>query len=296
MKNKIKKISVVIVILMIFLFLSYILYSPISDIFISDNRLEYTFNCDPTATPDILCQEGCKCGDGGSSIWCHRHTYLFNDPLIVSSMWGEFHIVYGGDYINQVYLEFLKNGNWVLERTFEVIGFFPDEGTHGFSINFAPLKIQGFRFNFGTYGSEYAPYLWLTRGSLLVESPEIQQCFLRIIVEEYLDGPPAVNQEVNVKSYPSGNVDLIDYTDDNGIVSFTLDYGEYEISLDLQSKIVNLDNPIHIEMFTLRTLPSDISFWIILLIILIIVIISALLIYYYIIKKKKKKGKKYEKK
>jgi len=287
MKNKIKKISFIITIILVILFLFIILYSPIFDVFISDTA-EYTFNCNPTATPDINCEEGCECKDPGS-FWCHRQTYLLPKSMVVSSIWGEL-IIHNWYETEPVKISFLINSNWVEKITWDVYGSLSNEW-QSFYFIFAPVEIEGFRFETGIFQGSNMPYIYYSRGTILVEVEEVEQCVLRVYVEDFVGGSAIKNKNVNVQSYPSGVINQNEYTNNEGIASFILDYGAYTVTVDSNSRMVNLDKPTKLEIFTLYGSLDGFPLWIIILIFLIIIIAVAL-IYYFYKRKKEKKGRK----
>lgn len=137
---------------------------------------ELTFDCDAGA--DLKSEEKCKCRDNypdSGQSWCHRHTYLLDSPKKVSSIWGTIEI-WGSSHHTlkpTVYMDFLIRGVWSEKRSWimDASAGFYDGKINSFSVNFAPVTIDGFRFCTGTFGSRNSPYIWGSAGTILVESP-----------------------------------------------------------------------------------------------------------------------------
>lgn len=127
---------------------------------------------------DLKSEDICKCNPTiYGSFRCHLHTYLFESPKTVSSMWGTIGVCgyYGNEY--PIYLYFLIDGEWVLERTWTMIGdgwnsYIPHPNP--FNIAFEPTTIEGFEFRGGVWeppDSPYGPFILDSYGVILATEP-----------------------------------------------------------------------------------------------------------------------------
>lgn len=274
MKHKKILIALTIVILLL---VSFMTYYMINDGLFLKATEEYNFSCPDGG--DFRMEEG-KCRIKG---W---HTYHF-DQTINNIIQLTIHVAPGVCYDRRstIYVQFQINDNWIQKATFG--HSYCSEKTE--IINFASFSAAALRFrsvdiwgNVNTFGG--------SDGSLLTKVPE-GQCDLTVYVEKYSDGPPVDSQKVNVRSQPSGAVDLTEYTNDDGFAFFTLDYGAYVITVGGQHKTVNLNIPTWYETFTLTEppLPETIDIWPYLLLLLILVMLFFGSIYYFKSKKTKEK-------
>lgn len=242
---------------------------------------EIIYNCDGSGDPNLYVLWGCY----ESSI--NEYTFISGSAL-AKSIRGE---IYSDSVFNIQFVDLylLVGNNWNLEYTFSLVY------THylTFDLDIVDKTIRGFRFvhmGAGFYGG--TKYDIATNGKLIVEGENgaPDQCDLTVYVEEYSDGPPVPNQEVNVKSQP-GAIDLTEYTNNDGFAFFTLDYGTYVITVGSQYKTVNLNIPSWYETFTLTepSPPGTMDIWPYLLLLLILAILFFGSIYYFKSKKTKEK-------
>lgn len=174
MKKKQKNILIVVfaaVILLSIGIVGIISFSDSSFLKTSDVE-ELTFDCDAGA--DLKSEEKCKCQDdnpSGGQSWCHRHTYLLDSPRTVSGIWGTV-TIWGSSHHTlkpTVSMEFLIRGVWREKMSWTMEACTGDGKDNSFYVNFAPVTINGFRFQTGTFGSMNSPYIWGSAGTILVE-------------------------------------------------------------------------------------------------------------------------------